>query len=285
MKKVGFITNTDKDPRFEYTAKLVNFVLEKGCQAYLTEGAVKYTGAGTAFSGVEEIYEQSDFVVVLGGDGTILRVARKTALYNTPILGINFGTLGYLADVEKSDAMTAIDAVLNEKYRIEKRMMIEASIVRKDTAQDRNIALNEVCINSSGFTRLISLGIEVNGQYIDTFRADGVIVSTPTGSTAYNLSAGGPILNPATELMTITHICPHALYARPIVFSGNDVLKIKIESSYNNIQMTLDGKQSIQLKNDDVVKIKKSKYTTGIIKTTDTNFYDILRRKMVEVRI
>ncbi len=285
MKKVGFITNTDKDSGFEYTGELVDFVLEKGCQALIPEGALRYIGKGTAFSGVEEIYEQSDFVVVLGGDGTILRVARKTALFNTPILGVNFGTLGYLADVEKTDAKTAIEAVLNEKYKIEKRMMIEASVVRKDSAQDRNIALNEVCINSSGFTRLISLGIEVNGQYIDTFRADGVIVSTPTGSTAYNLSAGGPILNPSTELMTITHICPHALYARPIVFSGDDVLKIKIESNYNNIQMTLDGKQSIQLRNDDIIKIKKSKYNTGIIKTTDTNFYDILRRKMVEVRV
>lgn len=284
MKKVGFITNTDKDPNFEETTGLVKFVIEKGCEALLTEGAVRRTGIGTAFSGVEEIYEQSDFVVVLGGDGTILRVARKTAMYNTPILGINFGTLGYLADVEKNDAKTAIESVLGGNYKIEERMMIDAAVERNGLVQDRSIALNEVCINSSGYTRLISIGIEVNDQYIDTFRADGIIVSTPTGSTAYNLSAGGPILNPLTELMTITHICPHALYARPIVVSGSDTVRIRIESSYNNMQMTLDGKQSIQLKNDDVIKIKKSRCHTGIIKTTDTNFYDILRRKMVEVR-
>lgn len=284
MKKVGFITNVDKDPRFENTTELVKFTLERGCEVLLTEGAAKMTGMGTALSGVEDIYEQADFVVVLGGDGTILRVARRTAMYSTPILGINFGTLGYIADVEKADAKDAISSVLDNNYKIEKRMMVEACIERKGIINDRNIALNEVCINNSGFSRIISLGVEVNDQYIDTFRSDGIIVSTPTGSTAYNLSAGGPILNPSTQLMTITHICPHALYARPIVVSGNDVVKIKIGSSYNNIQMTLDGQSCIQLKNEDVIRIRKSKYYSDIIKTTNMSFYDILRRKMVAVR-
>ena len=241
-------------------------------------------GSGQSRS-TDEFYEKSDFVVVIGGDGTILRVARKAAIYGTPILGINFGTLGYLADVERSDGKIAIEKVLNGDYKIEKRMMLEAYIERGCISHDTQLALNEVCVSNSNFSRMISLSVEVNDEYINTFRADGIIVSTPTGSTAYNLSAGGPILNTNTELMTITHICPHALYARPIVVSGDDVIKIKIAGDYSNTQVTFDGQNDDRVKSGDTIEIRKSKYQTSIIKTTNLSFFDILRRKMVDVSI
>ena len=283
-KKIGFVTNIEKDPTLQETKKMVDFVLKKGCEVYVSEtfSDVHHDVIATSSS---EMYKSVDFVVVIGGDGTILRVARSAAIFDTPILGINFGTLGYLADVEKVNAIDAIEKVLNGDFTIENRMMLEPYVERGCVSHEINLALNEVCITNSVCSRMIKLSVEVNGEYFDTFRADGIIVSTPTGSTAYNLSAGGPILSPHTELMTITHICPHTLYARPFVIDGNDVVRIRVQSNYNNVQMSCDGQSTVQMKNDDVIVVKKSRYVTRIIKTTNMNFYDILRRKMVEVRI
>lgn len=283
-KKIGFVTNIEKDPTLQETKKMVGFVLKKGCEVYVSENFSDVHPDVIATSS-SEMYKSVDFVVVIGGDGTILRVARSAAIFDTPILGINFGTLGYLADVEKINAIDAIEKVLNGDFTIENRMMLEPYVERGCVSHEINLALNEVCITNSVCSRMIKLSVEVNGEYFDTFRADGIIVSTPTGSTAYNLSAGGPILSPHTELMTITHICPHTLYARPFVIDGNDVVRIRVQSNYNNVQMSCDGQSTVQMKNDDVIIVKKSRYVTRIIKTTNMNFYDILRRKMVEVRI
>lgn len=283
-KKIGFVTNIEKDPTLQETKKMVDFVLKKGCEVYVSENFSDVHPDVIATSS-SEMYKSVDFVVVIGGDGTILRVARSAAIFDTPILGINFGTLGYLADVEKINAIDAIEKVLNGDFTIENRMMLEPYVERGCVSHEINLALNEVCITNSVCSRMIKLSVEVNGEYFDTFRADGIIVSTPTGSTAYNLSAGGPILSPHTELMTITHICPHTLYARPFVIDGNDVVRIRVQSNYNNVQMSCDGQSTVQMKNDDVIIVKKSQYVTRIIKTTNMNFYDILRRKMVEVRI
>ena len=283
-KKIGFVTNIEKDPTLQETKKMVDFVLKKGCEVYVSENFSDVHPDVIATSS-SEMYKSVDFVVVIGGDGTILRVARSAAIFDTPILGINFGSLGYLADVEKINAIDAIEKVLNGDFTIENRMMLEPYVERGCVSHEINLALNEVCITNSVCSRMIKLSVEVNGEYFDTFRADGIIVSTPTGSTAYNLSAGGPILSPHTELMTITHICPHTLYARPFVIDGNDVVRIRVQSNYNNVQMSCDGQSTVQMKNDDVIIVKKSRYVTRIIKTTNMNFYDILRRKMVEVRI
>lgn len=283
-KKIGFVTNIEKDPTLQETKKMVDFVLKKCCEVYVSETFSDVHPDVIATSS-SEMYKSVDFVVVIGGDGTILRVARSAAIFDTPILGINFGTLGYLADVEKVNAIDAIEKVLNGDFTIENRMMLEPYVERGCVSHEINLALNEVCITNSVCSRMIKLSVEVNGEYFDTFRADGIIVSTPTGSTAYNLSAGGPILSPHTELMTITHICPHTLYARPFVIDGNDVVRIRVQSNYNNVQMSCDGQSTVQMKNDDVIVVKKSRYVTRIIKTTNMNFYDILRRKMVEVRI
>ena len=283
-KKIGFVTNIEKDPTLQETKKMVDFVLKKGCEVYVSENFSDVHPDVIATSS-SEMYKSVDFVVVIGGDGTILRVARSAAIFDTPILGINFGTLGYLADVEKINAIDAIEKVLNGDFTIENRMMLEPYVERGCVSHEINLALNEVCITNSVCSRMIKLSVEVNGEYFDTFRADGIIVSTPTGSTAYNLSAGGPILSPHTELMTITHICPHTLYARPFVIDGNDVVRIRVQSNYNNVQMSCDGQSTVQMKNDDVIIVKKSRYVTRIIKTTNMHFYDILRRNMVEVRI
>jgi NAD+ kinase len=282
--RIGFVTNMDKDPELNFTQNLISWIELHGHEPIITDAMAKAVGYKNSVDNADELYKNSDAVVVLGGDGTILGVARKAALFGTPIMGINIGTLGYLADVEKNAAFVAMDRLIRGEYKIEKRMMLKAYVNRGYACDELNLALNEVCITNSVFSRMIKLGLQVNDDYINTFRADGIIVATPTGSTAYNLSAGGPILKPDTELMAITHICPHALYTRPFVVSGNDVVKINIKSDYNNIQLAFDGQRNIPVRNGDEIIIKKAKYYTHIIKTTNLSFYDILRRKMVEVR-
>ncbi len=280
MKKIGFVTNLDKDPHMRYTKQLVEWVKENGCIPLVADAVGEVERDDIVTSGY--MYRNADFVVVLGGDGTILRVARRAAIYNVPIQGINIGTLGYLADCERNDAKEAIKNVIDGKFKTEERMMLEASIERGCNGHDTNVALNEVYVTNSVFSRVIKLGLEINDDYINSYRADGIIVSTPTGSTAYNLSAGGPILKPDTDLMAITHVCPHSLTSRPFVVSGNDIVKIKVESSYSNVVLNMDGQESIPLVNGDVVTIRKSRYVTKTIRTTQMSFYDILRNKMFE---
>ena len=226
MKTIGFITNLEKDPELSYTEGLIKFAQEKGCKALIKESFREKIKYGDAVPNTEKIYENADFLIVLGGDGTILRAARKAVGYELPILGVNIGTLGYLADVERNDAYEAIEKILDYDYKIEKRMMLEAAIEGDNGVREKFSVLNEVVVSSSVFSKMIEIKTEVNGDFLDSYRADGIIVATPTGSTAYNLSAGGPILKPDTELTAITYVCPHALFSRPFVVSGNDVIRL-----------------------------------------------------------
>lgn len=287
MKTAGIIINLDKDPTLEYSKKLIEYIYSKKCEIVVTRDIENMLFVPVDLKFVEntdEICKCVDFVIVLGGDGTILTVARTACLYNTPILGINLGTLGYLSDVEKNEAFNAVDKVLSGDFFIEKRMMLEAFLDGKENIGNSGLALNEVCIRNSVFSRMIRLEVSINNEFIDSFRADGLIVSTATGSTAYNLAAGGPILKPDTDLISITHLCPHTLYARPYVVSGNDIIKLKINKSDKNIVLFLDGHENLSLNSGSEVVVKRSRYYTNIIKTSSLSFYDILRRKMVEVR-
>ncbi len=279
MKKIGFITNLDKDPNMQYTRELMQYVSENGCVPMVTDASAELGSHNTVTS--DYMYRNADFIIVLGGDGTILRVARRAAVYNVPIHGINIGTLGYLADCERNDAKKAIKNVLDGNYKTEERMMLEASVKREYSGYNTNIALNEVYITNSVFSKVIKLGLKINDDYISSCRADGIIISTPTGSTAYNLSAGGPILKPDTDLMAITYVCPHSLTSRPFVISGSDVVKIRVESSYSSVVLHMDGQDSIPLAPGDIVTVKKSGYVAKTIRTTQMSFYDILRSKML----
>ncbi len=284
MYNIGLVINLEKDPFLEYSKKLKDYILSLGRKVIVLEKFKEVLGLSESAPNLDEICRKSDFVTVLGGDGTILTVARRASVYKTPILGINLGTLGYLADVEKNDAFKAVEKVLNNNFSIEKRMMLEVFKDGKPFDNNFGLALNEVCLRNSTFSRMIKFEMKINDEFIDSYRADGVIVSTATGSTAYNLSAGGPILKPDTELISITQLCPHTLYARPYVVSGNDVIKLKVKDSEKNVVLVLDGIETVNAEESSEIIIKRSKFFTHIIKTTGLGFYDILRRKMVEIR-
>ncbi len=278
--KIGFITNEDKDKDLQYTKYLIDFCIKENTIPLVIDTFKNLlTNDKIIFLKEDEFFKQSDFIIILGGDGTILRWAKKIAKFDKNILGINMGNLGYLTDVEKDDATVAIKNVLTNKYHVEKRMMLTATINDKEY-----ICLNEVNINNGKVSRMIKIGIDINDRFVDAFSADGLIISTPTGSTAYNLSAGGPILKPDIELMAITYVCPHALFTRPYVISSNDVIRAYVTNKDSIAYLSLDGQESIPINYGDNVYIKKSSFYTNIIKTTDLSFYDILRRKMFETR-
>lgn len=277
---IGFITNEDKDKNFEYTNNLINFCIKQNTTPLILKNFQNMiNNEKVIFLEENELLKNSDFIIILGGDGTILRWSKKIAKFNKNILGINMGNLGYLTDVEKYEATTAIKNVLNNNYIVEKRMMLSATINNKEY-----ICLNEVNINNGNVSRMVKIGIDINGRFMEAFSADGLIISTPTGSTAYNLSAGGPILKPDIELMAITYVCPHVLFSRPYVVSSNDKIRAYITNEDSTAYLSFDGQESIPIKYGEDVYIKKSSFYTNIIKTTELSFYDILRSKMFEIR-
>lgn len=286
MKKIGLMPNLLRDTDLNITRNLISVINEGGCSAYIEKEIYGMADLENVMP-VDDIYAVVDFLVVLGGDGTVLNVARNASIRNIPLIGINLGNLGYLTDVEKSESRDALEKVLKGDYKREKRMMIEA-FVSPSINKEHSIsaALNDVCISKSTNCKLIELDIYVNGEYIDKYRADGVIISTPTGSTAYNLSAGGPILKPDSEMIAITPICPHTLYARPFVVSSNDIITVKPYYNYHgNAIISMDGQDVTEVTDENTITIKKSEYYTTILKTNGLGFYDILRLKMVgEVR-
>jgi len=281
MKKAGIITNLNKDADASYTIKVADWLESQGIEVALAEG-LENTALEYNIMEVDKLLSWCEFVVVLGGDGTILRAARSASLYDVPVFGINLGTLGYLTDVERSEAFAALGKVIRGEFKTEKRMMIEAEISGQgyESGGERLIALNDICVLRGAVSKVITLDLKVNDIFMDTYRADGIIVATPTGSTAYNLSAGGPILKPDIELIAITPVCPHKIYSRSSVVSAEDVVSLEIGECHGGEPiLSLDGQEYVNLEKGQMVKIYKSPVYTTLIRTNDLGFYDILRRK------
>lgn len=276
MKKIGLITNFERDKDLEYTKEIVNYLLSRDCHVLVDNRLGERLGLDDRLQSYMQVYGQAEMLIILGGDGTILSAARHAAIYELPIFGINLGNLGYLAGAEKAEGKSAIDKVLKGEYDVEKRMMLQVL----DSDRSLKIGLNDVYIRNKESAHMLKTNIWVNNQYIDTYKGDGVIIVSPTGSTAYNLSAGGPVLKPDTSLIAITQICPHNLYARPLVVSGDDEVSISVEGSETNAAVYIDGVNLSEIKKNEKITIKKAEYYTQIVKTTKLGFYDVLRSKM-----
>jgi NAD+ kinase len=277
MKNIGIVSNLKRFEKPEIAKDLIDFLISKGCEPFVEKKMGEKFGLERFAKGDKCVYSDTDMIIVLGGDGTILNAIMKNAKYETPFLGINFGHLGFLTDVDSSEIKKSVTDVLNGNYRIEKRMNLDAYIKGKNENSPFT-ALNEFNVSLGG---IVDTAIFVNDEYIDNFFGDGMIVSTPTGSTAYNLAAGGPILKSDADVVAITPICPHMLHARSIVIGAQDVVKIKISSfTGDSVMLVGDGKNLLKLAVGDEAIIKKSKYYTNIIKTNTLGFYDVLRNKM-----
>jgi NAD+ kinase len=228
----------------------------------------------------EEMAGQVDLIVVLGGDGTMISVARMIGERDIPVLGINFGSLGYLAEFRIEEMFPALDLILKGDFRLDRRVMLDAALVRGDELVGTGRVLNDVVINKAALARIIEIEARFDSHYVNSFRADGLIVSTPTGSTAYNLSAGGPVVYPSMNAVIVTPICPFTLSNRPIVIPDGALIEVSLKTENEEVILTLDGQKGFPLEAHDKVLIRKSKTTFNIVQPTNRNYFDVLRDKL-----
>lgn len=269
MDKFYIITNEEKD---------IGLTITQSVCAYLR------THDKTCYWGEVSVPADTDCILVLGGDGTLIRAARELGADNIPLLGINLGTLGFLTALEQEEVHSGLDCLIRGEYSLESRMMIAGRVISHDGDIQEDIALNDIIVTSSGFSRLVEVKLYINDQLAEIYVGDGIIVATPTGSTAYNLSAGGPVVFPETELMVITPICPHSMAARSIVVSARDRIAIEVgrrrKDQVEGALVTFDGQQAFELKTEDRVEITKAKENVRLVKVNQKGFYEILRSKI-----
>lgn len=230
--------------------------------------------------GAEEFQKRADLIVVLGGDGTMISTARLTGDREILVLGINYGSLGYLTEFRIEEMFPALEAILAGNYQVDRRIMLDVEHLRDGETIGSGRVLNDVVINKSAIARIIEIEVELNDLFVNSFRSDGLIVSTPTGSTAYNLSAGGPIIFPSMNAVVLTPICPFTLTNRPIVVPDADEIKIKLKNEIEGVVLTLDGQIGHQIKAGDLVLIRKSKTNFNLVQPSNRNYFDVLRNKL-----
>ena len=284
MKHFLIATNFIKDENLLLTSKVERYIAEHG-------------GSSMKITGQEGNYAEHipcrmedgskfDCVIALGGDGTILKVSRDLRKWKLPIVGVNLGTLGFLAEIEPEQIYPVLDRLMQDDYELEERMNICGSIYKKGRKEPllTDVALNDIVVSRAGFSRVIGLRVYVNGRVMDNYEADGLIVSTPTGSTGYNLSAGGPIVSPRTNVMIITPISPHSLTSKSIVLGNTDEIVVEVlkmrKAQEEEAIVNFDGQPGTQLSAGDRIVIHKAEQTTKMLKLFDVSFYEVLREKM-----
>ncbi len=274
MKKFFLIANEGKKESIVLSANVKAYLEKKGCEVQSVTGYVKK----------EMIEAGTECIVVFGGDGTLLNAARELQQADIPFLGINVGRLGFLAGTEKSDVYEAMDKLILDDYNVEPRMMLSGDVVRNEEVIANSVSLNDIVINRGGGLSILEFNIYVNGLPLNTYNADGLIVATPTGSTAYSMSAGGPIVKPSANLIVVTPVCPHTLNTRSIVLDSSDVVEVEVieNRKYENElgNAYFDGEHLCTLQTGDKLIIKKASVCTKIIKLSNVGFIEILRRKM-----
>ena len=241
------------------------------------------TGTLPLFFDTDELIENCDIVIVVGGDGTTLNVAKAASLHNKLTLGINAGRLGFMSGLER-DELSLLNRLVSGEYEVEKRMMIDARLMSENGIQDF-ICLNDAVITRGDLARLIDVTVKSDGRVITKNRADGMIIATPTGSTAYSMAAGGPVVSPDNSCFVVTPICPHSLVNRSIVFSSDKELEITVENDKNNTSyLSIDGEKSVTVTKNSKIIISKSEYVAKLIKIKPESFYEILNKKLLERR-
>ena len=279
IKKVGIIANVAKEKSPVCTASLRDWLLARGLVVYLEEGIAAKIGAA---HGVEKgkLGSLVDLLVVFGGDGTILRTARLFIDRDVPIVGINLGAFGYLTEVNLSEMFSAMELILTGEFQIEKRMMLDVDINGGEETFRGGTVLNDVVINRGNLSRIVELETTVDERYMTTFKADGLIIATPTGSTAYSLAAGGPIVFPELHSIIINPICPHTLTNRPILLPENAEIKVTLWTPEQGATLTLDGQVSFTVKSGDTISVRKSQHVTTLVSSPHRNYLEILRTKL-----
>lgn len=222
----------------------------------------------------------ADLIIVLGGDGTLLSVARIAHPFDVPILAVNLGSLGFLTEVSLPKLYDTLEKVLSDQFDIEQRMLLNASLMRNGSKVEDFHVLNDVVINKGALARIVNLQVRVNNQYMTSYRADGLIIATPTGSTAYSLSAGGPIIHPSMHALVLSPICPFTLTNRSIVVPDQSLIQVELITEKENVRVTLDGQEGCDMLEGDVLEVKKAQTSLKLIQAPGKNYYQILRKKL-----
>jgi NAD+ kinase len=281
MKIIGIIANKDKDLDFKYTKVLYEAVSNKGGYPKVSSNVAKIIGVEDENLTEDSVLDISDIIICLGGDGTFLKVARKAYKKEVPILGINLGSMGFLTEAEKSDIQSTVNCLYKGRYIVEERMMLQTRIIRDGNIIGKDIALNDIVISRGALSRILHVKTYINDTFVDSFPGDGLIISSPTGSTAYSLSAGGPIVEPDMSLIIVTPICPHILYSRSFITTGDRLVRAVVDENYSHTAMvTVDGQEGYEIRGGDTIETKKAPYSVNLIRINSKNFYNILRTKI-----
>ncbi len=262
IKSVGIIVKPNHEEAIETAHELSVWLGERGISARRKD------------------FDDVDLAVVLGGDGTMISAARLLQNTDVPVLGINYGSLGYITEFRIEELYEALEIAFSGNYEIDKRVTLDVTHINDGKELSKNRVLNDVVINKAALARIISIEATLDDLYVNDFRADGLIISTPTGSTAYNLSAGGPIVFPSMNAVVMTPICPFTLSNRPIVIPDTSEIHLRLKTENEDVVITLDGQIGFELTPHDIVKVTKSKTTLNLIKPPNRNYFDVLRNKL-----
>jgi NAD+ kinase len=279
VKRVGIIAKPHKPEARTVLQELLPWLEARGVEAVLDVDTAGLAGMPGG-QGKADLPGLVDLLLVLGGDGTLLSVARLVGARDVPILGVNLGGLGFLTEVTLEEIYQTLDAVFQGTYEVTQRILLSATVHRQGERIAEYVALNDAVINKGALARMIELETHIDGQYVTTFQADGLILSTPTGSTAYCLAAGGPIVYPTLRALVVAPICPHTLNFRPIVIPDSAKVEIVQGSANENAYLTLDGQVGFALRHRDVIKVVRSDHTITLLKAPGKDYFQILRTKL-----
>ena len=280
MVRVAIVCKPKKDELVRLLPELIDWLRQHGYEPLLDLVGGQYTDAAPAMDCAEMPSWNPALVIVLGGDGTLLGVARAFATTGTPLLSVNLGYLGFLTEVRLADLYATLEGWCNDCHTLDARFMLRAELWREGVLHSSYNALNEAVVSKGDISRMGEFAVELDGKSVARFRADGVIVSTPTGSTAYTLAANGPILTPDVDALVVTPICPHLLTLRPIVIRGDASLTVRVEGETNKALLTVDGQQAVELRLGDEVRCQRSSNTVNLVRLSESGFFEALRSKL-----
>jgi NAD+ kinase len=285
MRRIGIIAKQNKPEAMTITRNLVEWLRPKKIEVNIEEEMERLlhpplSGPNWSSNRREDIPKLVDMIIVLGGDGTLLSVARLVGNHEVPILGVNLGGLGFLTEIHLDELYRVLERVIQGDFKTDERVVLNTGVVRKGKRLAEFTVLNDAVINKGALARIIDIETTINGEYLTTFKSDGLIVSTPTGSTAYNLSAGGPIVYPSLHAIIITPICPHTLTNRPIMIPDDVEIRALLKSRQQEVILTLDGQQGFPLEFEDVVEVKKADSRILLIKSPYRHYFEVLREKL-----
>lgn len=279
MRTVAVVVKRGREQAIDLARRLGSWLTARGIAVLVEPESAPAIGCGRAVT-KEEMVEVADLIVVLGGDGTLLSVTRLMQQRAVPILGVNLGGLGFLTALTTDELFPTIERVLRGDFAVDRRMTLDVTLRRESSVLARRQVLNEAVITKGALARIIDLETTVDGEEVCVYKADGLIVTTPTGSTAYSLSAGGPIVHPSVGVIVLSPICPHTLTNRPVVLPDSVVVRVTVRSPDEDVVLTVDGQEGIKLRSDDLVEVRKARIEVPLVHSGARTYFDVLRSKL-----